>query len=329
MINVLCDDFCGGLTGIGRYYREIIKRAPQNIKYEVIKRNHRALWYYPYFLAKNIKQKKPDVFWSPGFMPPLHSNCPFVITIHDLIHLNYYSVAHKIYYHTVIKYLAKRAFKIMTVSDFSKNDIVNRLNINKDRITTVYPGVDEVFFSDTIPYFLDRPYFLYVGNRRKYKNIERSLRAFAQLTTNFYFVLTGDIDKDLLQLITKLGIQRQVKFVGKQTDKELVSLYKGAVALVFVSLYEGFGIPNIEALACGTNVVTSNISAMPEVVNDQGIIVDPHNVETIKNGLKKAIEQYPATQEMKSARIARARTFNWDNTAKTVWGAVQNAYEAR
>lgn len=323
MIKVLCDDFGGGDTGIGRYYREIIKRVPKNIEVVSLKINQPSkifMGLYPIFLSWQIKKYKPDVFWSPGHIPPLYSKVPFLFTIHDLIQLKFYPKIYQYYYNFVIQPLLKKANKIITVSNASKKDIINLFDIAEDKVAVIPNGVSEFFFEPIEPYKIDKPYFLYVGNRNGYKNLPRVLTAFSLLQEDCKFLLTGKLDLEIEKLLNVLKIKDRVIFLGRLTEEQLRAVYKGAVASVLVSLDEGFGLTNLEALACGTNVVTSNLAAMPEVVGDQGILVDPFSIESIANGMSKALSQYSCRDlQAVDNRVKRARMFSWDETAKKVW----------
>src|SRR5690606_22181483 len=150
----------------------------------------------PLMLANEIRKLKPDVFYSPSFMPPVYCTIPYVFTVHDLIHFFYYSKMHRIYYQTVISRLAKKANKIITVSQYSKMQLVELLGIDENLIRVIYNGVDESFFRNSQSYEFDRPYFVYVGNRRINKNIPAMLMAFARarISKDFIFLLTGNPD---------------------------------------------------------------------------------------------------------------------------------------
>jgi glycosyltransferase involved in cell wall biosynthesis len=268
--------------GIGKFARNILERCPDHIDLTVVN----PPWALadptsPFRLWREISRRKPDVFWSPGFMPPILAMASSIISIHDLITLEFGNAQKRFYYNNVIRPLARRCRRIVTVSKFSKNLLVDWLDLEDERILVVPNGVAEEFFCPAAAFRLQKPYFLYMGNHRVYKNIPRMLAAFklSKLSEDFLFLLSGNPDARLVEIVKRLGLEGSVVFGGVFAEELLPSIYRGAVALVFVSLNEGFGIPNIEAFAAGTPVITSNRSAIPEIVEDAATLVDPTNVE--------------------------------------------------
>jgi len=193
-MKVLIDSRWKGNTGIGRLYDEVISRKPTIVSDQHITSNlPLGSLYSPLMLAQAIRQSSADIFYSPSYMPPLYSRIPYVITIHDLMHLFYYTPLHRLYYKQVIARLAKRAKTVITVSQFSKQQLVALLGLDEQQITVIYNGVDDRFASNQETFQLDRPYLLYIGNRRKNKNIPAMLQAFAQakLPDEVIFALSG------------------------------------------------------------------------------------------------------------------------------------------
>jgi glycosyltransferase involved in cell wall biosynthesis len=335
MIKVLYDEFDSNPSGISRYRNEIVNRISSNFNLIKITREKGNFSTYPFYISRNLKKYKPDIFWSPGFMPPAYSyKIPFIVTIHDLMHLKFYSFFHKKYYDWYLKNLYGKAHHIITVSQSSKHDIIKWSGISDSKITVGYPGLSDNFLHEAKSLekinILDNysPYFFYIGNRRKNKNIENMLKAFSLIKSDIELHMSGDMDKNIYSLLKKLNLEHKVKFLGKLTDKKIIDKYKNAIATVYVSLYEGFGFPNIESLACGTNVVTSNISSMPEVVGDFGIKVDPICIDSIHEGLFNAIIQYTneSTQNfsIREKRKQMALNYQWDSTAKLVTSIINS-----
>lgn len=322
---ILVDNRWAGDTGIGRLYKEVMLRKPANVETSFVQSNlSLGSIYTPVMLAQAIKASSADIFYSPSFMPPLYANIPFVFTVHDLMHLFYYSSFHKIYYKQVIARLAKKAKKIITVSHFSKRQLVDLLGIKENIITVIYNGVDETFVSNKEKYVNESPYLLYVGNRRKNKNIPAMLRAFAQanIAEEIVLALTGIPDKLLTEEIKKLGITQRVKFLGFVEDKELPKLYKGALATLYVSLMEGFGLPIIESMASGTPVLTSDISSLPEIAGDAALCVNPYDISAIADGIEKLVNDSSLYQYYVFEGKKRALDFKWQNTASLTWEAI-------
>ncbi|WP_192347099.1 glycosyltransferase family 1 protein [Algoriphagus sp. Y33] len=322
---ILIDSRWVGNTGIGRLYQEVIKYAPSTLSCEYVG-NKMGLGNLltPLMLGEEIKKSNADVFYSPSFMPPAFSKIPFIFTVHDLMHLFYYSKLHKIYYEQIIARLAKKAQKIITVSHFSKSQLVDILGIPDGLIKVIYNGVDGHFLENNEEYESDRPYFLYVGNRRKNKNLTAMLTAFsnARISDEFMFYLSGNPDSELDALINSLGIQKRVQFLGFIEEQDLPKLYKGAHATLFASLMEGFGLPVIESMASGTPVLTSCTSSLPEIAGGAALCVDPTEVSAIQTGIEKLVDDEVFYVECILKGLERAREFSWEKTAKETWDTI-------
>jgi len=324
-IRVLVDSRWDGDTGIGKLYREVMARMPADVSPSFVRsRMGLGSLLTPLMLAREIRRSDADVFYSPSFMPPLYSRIPFVFTIHDLMHLFYYTLGHRLYYRQVIARLAAKAKHIITVSHFSKGQLVELLGIDERLISVVYNGVDEAYWRNTEAARSERPYFLYVGNRRKNKNIPAMLTAFAQasIPSEFLFFLSGHADDALSALIGQLGIRDRVRFLGRIPETALPALYKGAYATLFVSLMEGFGLPIIESMASGTPVLTSTAGPLPEVAGGAALCVDPHDIGAISDGLETLVNDSSYHRSLGEKGMQRAAQFTWDNTAARTWGLI-------
>ncbi len=322
---VLIDSRWAGNTGIGRLYQEVIKYSPEEASCEYVKsKMGLGSLISPLMLGEEIKKSTADVFYSPSFMPPAFTKTPFIFTVHDLMHLFYYSKLHKIYYEQVIARLAPKAKKIITVSHFSKKQLVELLHIPEDLIRVIYNGVDSHFLDNEEEYESARPYFLYVGNRRKNKNVPAMLTAFAKakIPNEFMFYLSGKTDPEIEALIVSLGIQKRVRFLGFIEEQDLPKLYKGAHATLFVSLMEGFGLPIIESMASGTPVLTSNTSSLPEVAGEAALCVDPENVSSIALGIEQLVNDEVFYVDCIAKGFQRAQEFNWEKTAAETWETI-------
>ncbi|WP_262249424.1 glycosyltransferase family 4 protein [Parapedobacter soli] len=324
-MRVLIDNRWDADTGIGKLYREVMARAPAHIL-PVFVRSRMGLGnlFTPLMLAHEIRRYDADVFYSPSFMPPLYSHIPVVFTIHDLMHLLYYTRWHRLYYQQVIARLAARASQIITVSEFSKGQLVDLLGIDEQLVTVVYNGVDDRYRTNTEAFESDTPYFLYVGNRRKNKNLPAMLAAFARaaIPQEYVFLLTGDRDGETAAHAERLGIGHRVRFLGHVPEERLPALYRGAHATLFVSLMEGFGLPVIESMAAGTPVLTSTAGPLPEVAGDGALCVDPQNVEAIAAGIEVLVADSGRYKQLKAAGLRRSAHFTWDNTAVQTWKAI-------
>jgi glycosyltransferase involved in cell wall biosynthesis len=325
-MNVFVDGRWGGNTGIGRVYKEVISRKPDNVNLNILNTNFglgNPLG--PIHLAKEIyKTKGNDVFYSPSFMPPLTSNIPFVTTLHDVNHLYYYSIFHKLYLKHVIRYLSLKAKKIITVSNYSKQEIVEQLSIPADQIEVIYNGLDNSFALNNQRASFNRPYFFYIGNRRKFKNVIKMMQAFskAAIPDDFILVLSGNIDAQLTIEINLLGIADRIKFLGDISNEDLPAIYKGAHALLFVPLREGFGLPIIEAMASGTPVITSNVSSLPEVAGGAALLVDPLDIDSIADGIEQLVYKKELQAKLIELGQQRSIIFNWNDTAAQTWDVI-------
>ncbi|MFV3197320.1 glycosyltransferase family 4 protein, partial [Klebsiella pneumoniae] len=168
-----------------------------------------------------------------------------------------------------------------------------------------------------------KPYFLIVGNRKKHKNEISSLKAFKLLKTDEYKVLiTGSASPELMDYINNESLNDNVHFIGPQTDSELASLYKGAAALVFPSLYEGFGLPVVEAMSCGSPVITSNVSSLPEISGDAAILVNPLDINEIASAMNSIINDNSLKSELIEKGYKVSKHYNWDIVRAKVKDAI-------
>ncbi|MCL6260682.1 glycosyltransferase family 4 protein [Aquiflexum sp. TKW24L] len=323
--SVLIDGRWAGDTGIGRLYKEVMALTPAEADCSFVQSNMGlGSLFSPLMLANEIRNSTVDIFYSPSFMPPLFSKVPFIFTIHDLMHLFYYSKLHGIYYRQVIARLASKAKHIITVSHYSKQQLIDLLGIREEIISVIYNGVDASFLSNSEEISLGRPYFLYVGNRRKNKNIPAMMAAFAaaDIPEEFVFALSGKPDEGLDLLIKKLGIEKRVRFLGFIPENELPKYYKGAYATLFVSLMEGFGLPLIESMASRTPVLTSSGSALSEVAGGAALCVDPLSVEAMKSGIEQMVNDRIFYQKCVEKGFERAGQFSWETTAQKTWDLI-------
>jgi len=325
-MKLLVDNRWAGDTGIGRVYKEVMQRTPAGFTIELI-RGKFSLGspLGPYKLYDEIKRNKVDGFYSPSFMPPLSSKVPFVITIHDLNHLYFYTKFHKYYLKYVIGHLAKFAHKIITVSDFAKNEIIDKLKISDDKIKVIPNGIDQSFINNIDIYDYEDPYFLYIGNRRSYKNIDRMLAGFsaANIPSEFKILMSGHLDKSLEDLISKHKLSGRVVCIGFITESELPKIYRGAFALLFVSLMEGFGLPVLEAMASDTPVITSNTTALSEIAGNSASKVNPYSIDEIAGAIENLVNDSTYYQQLISAGRSQVKKFSWEITASETWNVIK------
>lgn len=310
-----------GPHGIGRFAQEVLARLPG----KPLRSPFSPLSPLdPLALSAALWLRRPAVFFSPGFNPPLWSPVPFVFTIHDLIHLHVPEELSRLkaaYYRFVVRPAARRAFRVLTVSEYSKTQIVRWAGVKPDQVVVVGNGVDLAFSPDGPAYDPGYPYILYVGNRKPHKNLPRLLEAFAQVAAEqpeLHLLLSGAPDDETRHQALRLGIYHRVVFAGHIPEAQLPALYRGAALLTLPSLYEGFGLPPLEAMACGTPVVVSDTTSLPEVVGEAGVLVDPQSVPSIADGLRRALTDSDLRERLRAAGLERARQFSWDRVAERV-----------
>ena len=327
---ILVDDRWVGDHGIGRFSREVISRLGEveSISLQGSPVNP----FDPIRVSTSLYFQRPGVYFSPGFNPPLFASVPFVFTIHDLNHLVIRansSSFKRAYYRHFIKPACFKAFKVLTVSEFSRRSLIEWSDLDPGKVVNVGNGVDPIFDPKGEAHSPGYEYFLYIGNQKPHKNIPRLLEAYARVSArhDVRLMLSGFSDKEVMRLAISLGIENKLVFSGYVEDRELPKYYRGALALVFPSLYEGFGLPVLEAMACGTPVITSDVAAMPEVAGDAALLVHPERVSEIENAMLKVIEDPLIRQQMRAAGLARATRFSWDLTADRVRKVLAEALE--
>jgi glycosyltransferase involved in cell wall biosynthesis len=244
-----------------------------------------------------------------------------VFTLHDLNHLcvpENSNALKRAYYQLIIKPACRRAAFVLTVSEYSRREIAAWAGIDEGRVVNVGNGVGEPFTAEGPKYDPGYPYLLYVGSHKAHKNLLRLLEAYAVSATckEVKFIMTGTPSPILKAKLEELRLGNDVRFVGIADNEELARLYRGALGFIFPSLYEGFGLPPLEAMACGTPVLTSNVCSLPEVVGNAGVLVDPLNVEAIADGIRCLVEDADMRANLRRSGLQRAQEFSWDLSAR-------------
>ncbi len=307
---------------LGQNFRTVLERSSN---YSV-----REQFHVPWVLHR----ERPDVFHAPHYVMPPAVRCRSIVTIHDCIHLMFPQYlpnrAAYLYAKASMWSAARRSQKILTVSEASKRDIIRFLNVPADKVIVVYNAIDERFgvapSEEAIArvrerYQLDHRFVLYVGNIKPHKNLVRLVEAFDRLRARGFDDLTLLIIGDEISKLPALRravhshkLHKRVRFLGYLPDDTLAVLYRLAGVFVFPSLYEGFGLPPLEAMACGAPVVTSNVSSLPEVTGDAAVLVDPYDADSIADGVAKVLSDPALRDEMRAKGIARAQEFSWERS---------------
>jgi glycosyltransferase involved in cell wall biosynthesis len=285
-----------------------------------------------------LKREGVTLFHAPHYVLPPLVRCRSVVTIHDCIHLmfpqylpNRFALA---YARTSIALAARRATRVLTVSESSKRDILRFVDTQPEKIDVIYNSFDERFGvepgeEDMVRvrerYQLHDEFVLYAGNVKPHKNLERLIEAFdlvrKQGLDHLKLVLIGDdISKytALRRAVHRHQLHKYVRFLGYMPEETLAVMYRLAGVFVFPSLYEGFGLPPLEAMASGTPVVTSNVSSLPEVAGDAALLVDPYNPQAIADGITRVLSDATLRDELRRKGLARARQFSWEQSVRRV-----------
>ncbi|MAT54609.1 MAG: glycosyltransferase [Saprospirales bacterium] len=300
------------------------------------------LW-FEWRLPAVLEKLKADVFLSPDNFLSLRSKLPTVLVTHDLAPFHFpkqITPIQRWYYHRFIPKFNRRAEEVVTVSNFTKQDIVKQFGIAEEKITVACNGCRDIFrpLEDSEKKavretFADgKPYFLYVGAVHPRKNVHGLIRAFDIFKRN-----TG-ADAGLLiggRFAWKAGevqqayeaspFKKDIRFLGYLGDDKLPAVTGAAFAATYVSFFEGFGIPLLEAMRCGIPVITSNISSMPEVAGNAGLLVDPYRPEDIARGMQQLWEDPHLYREKATAGIEQEKKFTWEGAAEVVYEALRRA----
>ena len=313
----------------------------ENVKPVVLfpQARHPFLWYWWFEISVKrwLSKNNPDLFLSTDGYCCLSTDLPQVMVIHDLAYEHFadhvYGLATR-YYRYFMPYYAKKAQRIATVSEFSKQDIVNLYHISPNKIDVVYNGAKEVYkaVSDTIKnevksiYSHGAEYFVYVGSIHPRKNVKNLLLAFEQFKketgSDFKLLIVGRKAWDFEEVDTthaNMQFKDDVNFLGHIPPAELADIVASAYAMVYVSLFEGFGIPIIEAMGCDVPVITSNTTSMPEAAGDAALLVNPLSVGDIASAMKKLAGDADLRNELISKGRNQLKKFSWQLTGKKLW----------
>jgi glycosyltransferase involved in cell wall biosynthesis len=318
MSEILYDARWIGNHGIGRFADELQRLLPGLTHYQARRRPWHPL--DPAFLGAALWHQRPRLFFSPGYNSPVGWPKPFIFTLHDLNHLcvpDNSNAAKRAYYKHIIRPGCHRAAFVLTVSEYSKREISAWAGVSEEKVVNVGNGVGLPFTPTGGKYEPGYPYLLYVGSRKPHKNLPRLLEAYSisGVRREVRLVLTGSPDQQMLKEIEWLGLSGDIVFADSYANGDLSDVYRGALGLVFPSLYEGFGLPPLEAMACGIPVLTSNVCSLPEVVGDAGILVDPLDVEAIGDGIRRLVQDSELRTELRQKGLLRAKEFSWEETA--------------
>jgi glycosyltransferase involved in cell wall biosynthesis len=329
---LLCQEPDLGIAAqLGPNFRTVLERSPN---YSIREQLH-----IPWLLMR----ERPDVFHAPHYVLPPAVRCPSVVTIHDTIHLTFPQyLPNRVafaYARGSMWAAARRSHRILTVSEASKRDILHFFDVPPEKIVVVHNAIDERFSREPRAedvarvrerFQLQQQFVLYAGNIKPHKNLERLIEAFNGLRRSglddLKLLIIGDqISKypALRRAVHRHKLHKHVRFLGYLPDDTLAILYRLAAVFVFPSLYEGFGLPALEAMASGTPVVTSNVSSLPEVTGDAAVLVDPYDVGAIEAGMRRVLTDPQLAADMRRRGLLRAREFSWERSVAKTWQVYQ------
>jgi glycosyltransferase involved in cell wall biosynthesis len=336
------------LIGPAEKVREI-GILPSNFASVPLVAAERSLQGYREFRAK-LKQIECDLLHVPNlFSVPRALPCPYVMTVHDMLeHMSRTSgvggIRRSLHYQ-LTRQVLRGAARIFAVSNFTRNEISKLFDIPSDRIEVVYNAIDERFLHghataadrDLIAqrYQVTYPYLLYAGRISAHKNVVRMIEAFSALKTelekdglfpDLKLIIIGDDlsgNPDLRRTVVRSGVQNDVRFLGFVPIEVLRIFYDLAKIFVFPSLYEGFGLPPLEAMAHGTPVVTSNVSSLPEVVGKAAVLVNPENVFEIRRALYRVLTDHALRDRLKDRGYEQAARFSWEISVRRILDVYQ------
>ncbi|MEO6489818.1 MAG: glycosyltransferase family 1 protein [Ferruginibacter sp.] len=293
-----------------------------------------------------LRKHMPDLFLAVEGILSLSSSCKQLAVIHDLNfehHPKNLALKNRLYYRFFYNRFAKKASRIATVSEYSKTDISSLYKIPADKIDNVLSGINSSLRISSAEeknaarkkYSNGLPYFFFVGSVNPRKNMLRLLQAFDQFkkttNSNFKMVITGAVvlkKSDILKACENSPYKNDILFTGRLTEEELQKVFGGAYALTFVPVFEGFGLPIVEAFEAGIPVLASNVTSLPEVAGDAAIYADPFDVDSITEAMVKLYENNDGLcNDLIQKGYQRKQLFSWDKTAALLWDSMQKAID--
>src|SRR3989339_453972 len=357
-MKILLDSRMINNSGVGTYIRNLLKnyeKSNENIyvyaltnnsvyeisgkksKIEIVEVKYSTPIYsireqivLPYYINKI----KPDLVHFPNFNVSYFLKTPFVVTIHDLIYyLHADACPNKIgylYARVMMKHAARKAKLIITDSMYSKKDIVQNLNVSEEKVHVINPGINKNYLhvenSQNIlkKYKLPANYIFYIGNHEPRKNIMGIITAYSKskYRNDYFLVIGGKKDlrrKDIYNIIENLKLEKRVIFTDYIEEEDLPAIHSAAKLFIFPSFYEGFGLPPLEAMACGTPVISSNASSLPEILGDASIFVNPTNIDELTGAIDNILNNKNLADDLIKKGYEQVKKYSWDTAAiKTI-----------
>ncbi|OLN32160.1 glycosyltransferase family 4 protein [Desulfosporosinus metallidurans] len=334
-------------SGIGNYSQALLKKLPimfsgvetaavsdevtiSRRKFHGYSTRLQRLWWEQVDLPRFLKDNKVDILHNPmNFGLPIRQVIKSVVTIHDVIPLVFKDIylgtnVERTYYRLALQIALNRSARIITDSIFSRDEIVKYMSVPREKIKVIYLACGEEFVPVRDPilqripaqkFGLHRPFVLTIGGNEPRKNVDRLVKVFQHLSKNpgVDLAVIGGSWRGT-KLSENIRGANNIFFLGPVDQQELVSLYSMAELFVFPSLYEGFGLPVLEAMACGTPVAASNTSSIPEVAGDAAMLFDPQDEEEMSKIVTGILESRETREELSLKGLERAKMFTWENT---------------
>lgn len=335
----------GNKTGFGFYVKNLVtnlKKLDHKNQYCLFEPDfekdlstpQRFIW-DQWGVYQKAKNAKIDILHQPCFSAPLMYSGKIVITIHDLIALLYGSditFFSRMYFGYWMPFTYSKASKIIAISEHTKNDIVKLLRIPEEKIKVIYLAADKEIYSNKFPkleidrvkkkYQIKKRYLLHIGTLNPRKNLEFLIKVFSEVVKHFndlQLVITGKFGwyyEGLFKLTKELNLEDKVIFTGYLDDKDKPILYQGSEIFVFPSLYEGFGLPPLEAMISGIPVIAANTSSIPEVVGNSGILLSPTDQLAWVRSIKQLLYDNKLQQKLSQKGLQQANRFSWEICAR-------------
>lgn len=334
------------------YYFKVRKERVRKGCFETYKKYQnlqfrRCSWCYAFLYRWGAKVFRLPYYWFFGRNAEItqffNYSIPYGVKGKKAVFI--YDMAYQVYPETIqketldmlhreVEMACRRADRIITISEFSKTEIIKYLKIEEQKVAVVPCGVDETIFHNRYSrkqiqkvcrrYQITKTYFLYLGTLEPRKNIESLIEAYAQLRKKYGkeipdLVIAGKRGwnfERIFALVQEYQIEEPVIFTGYIKEKEIPFLLSGAIGFVFPSFYEGFGMPPLEAMACGTPVIASNVASIPEVVGDAGILIDPNDVKALAKAMEQLFTEKELREILKRKGFERSQRFRWKKSAE-------------
>ena len=317
---------------LGNQYTDFKRKELDGYKKVVVKEKN-TFYFDQVVILKVIKEQKIDLFFSPYYKFPVFVNVPTITSIFDVMYLvleEYKNDIRNIYRKNFIKFTYGKVKKVITSSNFAKNEIIKVLNLSQEKIEVVYLAVDEKFKPQLYEkikevkdkYKINKNYILYLGNAKPHKNLNCLLSAWQ--------LIDKKIKKDYILVLAGVGEKfycndADILIIPFVSEEELPALYSGAKVFVFPSVYEGFGLPPLEAMACGCPVISSNVSTMPEILNDACLYFNPFDINKISNVISEVVQSESLREKMRTKGFERVKIFTIEkmvNSLIKIFGSV-------